>query len=232
MAFPNRAALAMLSAIASSAILLPSSGCDRSGEPPRRAIVVIDGDTLEVDGHIVDLPGIDAPELGQQCLQGTHLYDCGRNAAFDLNKQVMLEGVTCVPGTPTSSGYECQTAEGAVSLLLVREGLVVARSEGELKSAEEQARQVPMGIWRGTFVDPADWRAGRRLPQEQQDPKPCPVLGLNVDGADIYVVPTDPDYEALFEAQASVAEHFCSDEEARASAYRHGRPSPRAAEDR
>ncbi len=59
---------------------------------------VIDGDTLQSGGDIVQLYGIDAPELGQLCWRRNEPWQCGVEAAFALQKLVQLSGlaVTCV----------------------------------------------------------------------------------------------------------------------------------------
>ena len=54
--------------------------------PPARAEVtgpprVIDGDTLAVQGTVVRLYGIDAPEPGQACRMRARPYACGRIAS-------------------------------------------------------------------------------------------------------------------------------------------------------
>ena len=56
---------------------------------------IIDGDTLEIEGHAIRLYGIDAPELGQICTIKERPYDCGkiaRTALLDLTAGV---AVTC-----------------------------------------------------------------------------------------------------------------------------------------
>ena len=57
--------------------------------PPR----IIDGDTLAVQGRVIRLYGIDAPELGQSCRIGERAYDCGRiarTALLDLTAGVTV----------------------------------------------------------------------------------------------------------------------------------------------
>lgn len=185
-------------------------------------LTVIDGDTLYGDGHLIQLAGVDAPELGQQCLDdGATLYSCGLAAAFELQKILALEPVTCSPSSTPGAGYECYAPDGPLNRRLVEEGLVVALPGGDLTGAENQARSIPLGIWRGTFVAPRAWRAGTRLPEERAGKGLCPVLGIERDGRRLYVVPTDPAYENLSEDESAVARRFCSDEEARADGYQY-----------
>ncbi len=64
------------------------AGAEVAG-PPR----IIDGDSLEVQGRLIHLYGIDAPELGQACRIGKRAYDCGkiaRTALLDLTAGVTV----------------------------------------------------------------------------------------------------------------------------------------------
>jgi len=185
------------------------------------ALVVIDGDTLEGGGQVMDLAGIDAPELGQWCLDGDDLYACGSAAAFELKKLLTLEPVTCVPAPASQRAWDCRTPNRSLSELMVEEGLAIARDDPMLAVAEDSARAVPLGIWRGRFVDPARWREGERLPKEPADRERCPVLGVTDGGANRYVVPTDADYDHWLHAPQFITHRFCSDEAARASGYQH-----------
>lgn len=182
---------------------------------------VIDGDTLDLNGRVIDLLGIDAPELGQWCLDGTHAYPCGLNAAFELRKIIAMEQVECLPssGGDDIQAYECATPTTPLSERLVEEGLAVARSGMSRRTAQDIARGVPLGIWRGKFIDPRDWRAGSRLPEEL-DSGSCPIIGADVDGVRVYVVPTDPAY-AEWDGRSDIRQRFCSDEAARADGLVH-----------
>lgn len=197
-----------------------SGSFGRRGGNDRVVLQVIDGDTLDVNGHPVDLPGIDAPELGQKCLDGSRTYTCGLTAAFELSKLLALEDVKCVRGGGKEGVYDCATPDAPLGLLLVEDGLAVARSGTAEQVAEKKAREVPLGIWRGAFVDPKDWRAGKRLPEER-DGEPCPVLGVDMNNERVYVVPTDSAYDKWKDRDDMIRERFCSDEEARASGRTH-----------
>jgi len=196
-------------------------GCSRSLASEGGQLTVIDGDTLSRDGALIALAGIDAPELGQQCLNGDSLYDCGLTAAFELQKLLILEPVACDPLPGTDGGYECHTAEESLNARLGEDGLAVAEPGSDLETAEDRARRVPLGIWRGEFVAPRAWRAGERLPEEHRSGRQCPVLGLSRSGRQEYLVPTDPGYDALSGQADGIVARFCSDEEARAAGYAH-----------
>src|SRR6202166_658886 len=59
---------------------------------------VIDGDTLEIHGTRIRLWGVDAPESSQLCRGKDSLqYQCGAQAANDLDAFIARRPVNCVP---------------------------------------------------------------------------------------------------------------------------------------
>ncbi len=167
-----------------SGLLGPAARAEVTG-PPR----IIDGDTLEVQGTVIHLKGIDAPELGQSCRIGARPYDCGqvaRTALLDLTAGVT---VTCklAPAGPESGNPEdanpndggpnngdpdgrvgrC-TADGydlSEGMAYTGWALALRRASDPYLAFEERARAAGRGLWKGRFVAPWDWRAGARLPQ-------------------------------------------------------------------
>ncbi len=205
--------------------ILMVTGLTGAGRPARAdmapGLTVIDGDTLSRGGELVQLSGIDAPELGQQCHDGEMLYACGLAAAYELEKILTLEPVTCARSGETGVSYECHTPDGSLSQKLVEDGLAVALSGTDLEPAQDKARHVPLGIWRGKFVPPEAWRAGTRLVGEPSGTDACPVLGFQQNSRQVYVVPTDADYESISRDKNLQLQRFCSDEAARSSGYVH-----------
>ena len=65
--------LAIVALLIAGYAAAPSSQESGSGQ----AVRVIDGDTLEFDGQIIRLYGIDAPELGQLCDENGKPWPCG-----------------------------------------------------------------------------------------------------------------------------------------------------------
>ena len=64
-------------------------------EAEGRDVLVIDGDTIMIDGVVADIAGIDAPELGQQCLHNGSFWDCGHvigHAASQIFRHGPLHG--------------------------------------------------------------------------------------------------------------------------------------------
>lgn len=213
-------------------------------------IAVIDGDTIEIDDRIVEFAGIDAPELGQLCDTGGHLTSCGLEAAFALRKLIAMANgePVCVAAAGRRAAL-CRVGSLDLAETLLRNGLVTTLADAPLhyRSAEHEARAVPLGLWRGPFVSPADWRAGQRLaaetdalraadattdwprriagvtilPEPITHRDPCVIKGIvSPTAGRRYFGPLDPGYETIHVGQGG--RMFCSDDEARAAGWSHG----------
>lgn len=132
---------------------------------------VIDGDTLEVAGQRFDLYGIDAPELGQSCQSKRNRdYDCGQLALEGLVNLTGKSPVLCRPvkgaANPTGAIWaRCVVGWADVGEEQVLKGQALADPDtgGEYKRAEQAARTLNEGIWKGRFIEPWKWRQGERL---------------------------------------------------------------------
>jgi endonuclease YncB( thermonuclease family) len=204
-----------------------------SHDEPSGQLAVIDGDTLQVGDTIVQLYGIDAPELGQLCYADGEPRPCGVEAALALHKLIAMEGpaLHCKPwqgddegAAPPGTRIEvCEVGSEDVSLVMLLGGHSVAlpQSFPDYVEAQERAREGRLGIWHTTFEPPWKWRQGERQPSEQVD---CNVRGvIDSQGLRIYHVPTDPDYNDVAVDPARGDASFCSDEDARQAGWR--RPS-------
>ena len=208
-----------------------ASQADQSLAGP--SVRVIDGDTLEIDGHTVQLYGIDAPELGQHCERNGDLWAGGMEAALFLQKTVTFEGppIECAPWDeerPDDGGGGlvigvCQVGPKVVGLAMVQNGYAVALPDSfpDYKEAEKQARQARLGLWQSDFVPPWEWREGTGADARSSDwIRRCNVKGaLGPAGEALYYVPTDQSYEDVASDPARGEQMFCSDEEARAAGW-------------
>ncbi len=131
-------------------------------------IVVVDGDSLRLNGNDIRLYGIDAPELDQTCqLADGKSYRCGRDARTYLRKLIARREVKC--RLIDIDRYErdisvCKAGDTELNISMVKGGWAVAYLSHSLNyaKAEAQARKARKGIWRGDFDEPQDWRADKR----------------------------------------------------------------------
>jgi endonuclease YncB( thermonuclease family) len=207
------------------AVAHPAPPAAGQGAGRQTAIHVIDGDTVEIGPDIRQIEGIDAPELGQRCLNGTSLYQCGMEAAFALRKLIDVMPMTC--GQPNANGdSECVSKAGNVGLMLVQQGSAVARpgAPAAYLDAQRTARESRLGLWRGDFTAPSKWRQGERLDAEERAELPCPVKGVEeASGRKVYLVPTDAEFDKVTPDPSGDSgprvRLFCSDDDARAAGF-------------
>lgn len=198
-----------------------------AGSPVVQAIIV-DGDTIELGGRIVQLYGIDAPELGQRCYHDGLWTHCGLDAAFALNKLIGIENVevNCTPAETDGRDTDqvCLVGSVDVAHVLLEDGYVVVASETSVgyREAENLARQGSLGLWHSEFVPPSEWRGGRRLPGESEhEIETCPIKAvISDDGDHFYYVPTDSNYLSVTVDLSKGERFFCSDEQARQAGWR------------
>lgn len=125
---------------------------------------ILDGDTVEIADERIRLEGIDAPELAQLCQDANGRdWSCGIEAR---NALVRLGGGrewSCRSSSRDRYGRALATCEAGgevVNAWMVRNGWALAyvRYSRAYESEERTARQMRLGLWRGTFMAPWDWR--------------------------------------------------------------------------
>ena len=129
---------------------------------------VIDGDTLEISGTRTRLFGIDAPELGQRCQAEGELWICGGLARLRLEERIFGRTVACEKKDRDRYGRivaVCRADGEDLNAWMVSEGWALAYRQYSQAYVDEEARAkaARLGIWRGEFVPPWDWRRGKRL---------------------------------------------------------------------
>jgi endonuclease YncB( thermonuclease family) len=190
--------------------------------------VVIDGETLQIEGQVVDLVGIDAPELGQLCERNGDLWPCGEHAAWTLHKLLAVDDFQCSPwqeaGKTPAEGRKsvlCRQGDRDLGEVLIEDGYALATSPGfpSYAAAENDARSAGLGLWRGPFDRPSAWRSQHEPARAMT---PCPIQAArNEAGGSIYYVPTDADYKAFQDGQKLADQRFCSDDEASRQGWIH-----------
>jgi endonuclease YncB( thermonuclease family) len=219
--------------LATLAILIVGLRAISSSPQADQMLQVIDGDTLQVDGAIVQLYGIDAPELGQLCESDGSLRHCGVDAALALRKLIDLsrgefhcspwqgEGAASDPTT-----YVCEVRDEDVAEVLLDNGygLTLPGSFPDYVEAQQRAQRAELGIWHSDFVPPWIWRQGVGSATRPSDARrDCNVKGVTGSGGQrLYFVPTDPGYNEITIDPAAGDTLFCSDEEARRAGWGRG----------
>jgi len=131
---------------------------------------VVDGDSLKFGSVSVRLHGIDAPETNQTCLRAAVSWPCGFEATAALRGLIENHWVDCTRRDKDRYGriVAVCTVGGAEGIDLNREmvanGWAVAyrRYSPDYVAEEDKARKAGRGIWSGDFVEPEQWRRGRR----------------------------------------------------------------------
>ena len=161
----------MLRLVLALIFLLPMSAAmaDVTGKPR-----VIDGDTVEIAGERIRLNGIDTPEASQTCLDETgKRWRCGQEATFALLDLVGNHWITC-KGEERDKYKRliavCFAGPYDLNAKMVRQGWALAyrKYSTAYVAEEDQAKADKVGLWRGQFVAPWEWRRGKRLTSEVQ----------------------------------------------------------------
>lgn len=129
--------------------------------------IVIDGDTLKIRSARIRLEGIDAPEKNQSCTVQGQEYLCGQYATRALSNKIANRSVTCK--RRERDQYDrilaiCYVGEENLNRWMVAQGWALAYREYSIAYvwAEREASAAKLGMWQGDFVDPWDWRRGKR----------------------------------------------------------------------
>jgi endonuclease YncB( thermonuclease family) len=202
-----------------AAVLAAASG-PRPGLADETAgtVSIIDGDTLQIGDRIVHIAGIDAPELGQRCMIEDKDWRCGLEAAQALRKLAAFGTVSCTAEkeAPTVTGA-CQIDGKDLGEVMVGQGYAVALPNAvpSYQSTQDAARDAKLGLWRGAFIQPGDWRQGARLEGETTDTIFCVVKGaINEKDQRIFYIPSDETYKDVAIDPEKGERMFCSDDEA------------------
>jgi endonuclease YncB( thermonuclease family) len=197
---------------------------------------VIDGDTIEIHGQRIRLFGIDAPEHDQLCEAGGNQYRCGQQAALALSDQIGSKSVDCVRRDVDQYGRVvavCSAGGEDLNAWMVRHGWALAyRHYSTAYGSDEVAAHLAgVGIWRGTFDAPWDWRRGLRqgaAPVESQgtvvDDRAtgqCIIKGnISSKGERIYHLPGGEYYDATKVDTSKGERWFCTEADAVAAGWR------------
>ncbi len=216
--------------------------------------VVRDGGAIEVGGVTYRLGGIDAPAADQVCIDDhADSWACGTEARDQLTTLIGNRDVRCEDlGTDTAYNKWhvgiCTAGDDTTSLnrLLLRRGLAIspaAVGQSRFGDDETDAKNNRRGLWKGCFVAPQDFRAGKKdgalmggacradkdreirqvlFPQNPAMPSSCGIKGkyalrARVTGnIGIYHLQSCRSYPAM----TNPDRWFCSEDDAKAAGFR------------
>jgi endonuclease YncB( thermonuclease family) len=150
-----------------------------------RDVQVIDGDTIIISGQELDLLGIDAPELAQQCYLKGEAWPCGEASSLALMEFLDGKQVHCHEIIIDEKGQltgRCSIVGLDVGAELVTRGLAVLDPayRGYYLRNYREARYSGAGVLGGRFVTPWEWRDGKRLdPEKLKPPATAPTTPVD-----------------------------------------------------
>jgi endonuclease YncB( thermonuclease family) len=168
--------------------------------------VVRDGYTIQLGDIAYKLDGIDAPELDQTCIDDhADPWTCGLEARDQLTKLINGRAVRCddlgLDRARRRHVGVC-TVEGenaSLNLQLAKQGFAISAEPAQKLHAKDEAASAKagnLGIWKGCFVAPQDFRTGKKdgalfgaacradrdkeiraalFPEDMAQPPSCPI---------------------------------------------------------
>lgn len=138
-----------------------------TGTATGQKIVVADGDSFAIGPRKMRLTGIDAPEYRQNCIDKSgRAWPCGKSARLALEKILLEPEISCEVEISDKYARElaiCKTAYTPdIAAAQVSNGMAVSHEFADMRDygkEEDRARSAKLGIWRGTFERPENWRA-------------------------------------------------------------------------
>ena len=146
---------------------VPTQAADQPSFTGRPSIT--DGDTIRIGDTRIRLHGIDTPEAKQTCQkQDGSVYRCGDMATFALAALIEKHWVTCKQTDKDRYGRVvaiCITGPINLNAEMVKSGWALAyrKYSRDYVGQEASAKAAGRGLWQGEFVEPWDWRRGKRL---------------------------------------------------------------------
>lgn len=128
---------------------------------------IVDGDTVKIGSARVRLYGIDAPEHKQTCDANGAAWACGQASTDALTNRIGGRAISCAPRDTDRYGRTvavCSLDGVDLNAWMVENGWALAYRQysADYVGAEERAQTRRLGIWTGSFENPADWRREHR----------------------------------------------------------------------
>jgi endonuclease YncB( thermonuclease family) len=127
---------------------------------------VLDGDSLKVGGKEVRLFGLDAPEYNQTCFdEKNEEYPCGQVSRDFLISLAGGKEVKCTYAEKDKYDRflsKCFVGKFSINEEIIKNGMGViynfTESDKKMDELETSAKEQKLGIWRGAFQLPKDYR--------------------------------------------------------------------------
>ena len=126
-------------------------------------IRIVDGDTIHIDKIKYRLHGIDAPEINQQCKVNEKSYACGLQSKIFLESLAQDKEIMCKQ--KDIDRYKriiavCFADGLNLNQEMVKSGWAVAYKYYSKDYVDDEmfAKNNKLGIWKGSFMKPKDWR--------------------------------------------------------------------------
>jgi endonuclease YncB( thermonuclease family) len=126
-------------------------------------LIIVDGDTIYLDGEKIRFTGIDTPELKQTCSKDGVKTSCGEIAKQILIKKIGNNSIECIregKDRYKRTLAECFVNNKSISSYLVRSGYAFAYRKYSKKFIidEDFAKDNKVGMWSMKFEFPWDYR--------------------------------------------------------------------------
>ena len=126
-------------------------------------LIIVDGDTIYLDGEKIRFTGIDTPELKQTCSKDGVKTSCGEIAKQILIKKIGNNSIECIregKDRYKRTLAECFVNNKSISSYLVRSGYAFAYRKYSKKFIidEDFAKANKVGMWSMKFEFPWDYR--------------------------------------------------------------------------
>lgn len=188
--------------------------------------VSLTGDSMRINGNVIRLADIEAPELTQTCdREGSGNWACGQSALDALRRLTGRATITCDVHYTDGSGRKvatCRDGDTDLAADMVRGGHVFA--SGTLfptyGSQQAEAQSAKAGLWSGSSKSPQDYRDERWEAASRQAPDGCPIKGRVLSGGKVYILPWSRSYDKYSVRDGRGDRWFCSEDEARSDGWK------------
>jgi endonuclease YncB( thermonuclease family) len=191
-----------------------------------RRIQAVTGDTLKIEGQLVRLSGVEAPDLQQVCTRGAaKRWKCGEAAKAAMERLVRGKTVTCTLSGSEGAGRALATcvADGRdVAADLLKDGHIFSSSGyfGAYASLEAEAKRGKVGLWAGDAERPADYRSRLWEAAAKVAPEGCPIKGRVSSGSKTFVMPWDSNYASATVRPTRGDRWFCNEKDAMSAGFK------------